>query len=335
MTTGSTMHGLLLRCPQESLALEIAEVERPIAAEGEAVVEVRAAAVNRSDLLNVRGLPVTTFPRVLGRDFSGVVVDGPENLIGHDVWGSGAGDLGFSRDGCHAQYAALPVAGLVEKPARLTHDEAAACGLAYYTASVATLVLGQVRPGDRVLVLGAAGGIGSAAAAISQWKGADVIGAVKDESEAEHARARGIRAIVDTSQEDLADAVTAIAGDGGVDVIVDTVGPALFAPALSTLGMDGRMILMTAPLTAPVMIDLGTLYRKRQRLIGLSTIKGDVVRAAALLRQLLPGFESGALEPPAIAQRFPLSQAADAYALVAAGRPGRVLLVNEARDASP
>ena len=335
LTDLTTMQGVLLQEPQQSLELPIAEVRRPVAAAGEAVVEIHATAVNRSDLLNVFGLPITTFPRVPGRDFSGVVVEGPEELLGRDVWGSGAGDLGFTRDGCHAHFAAIPVAGLVDKPSGFTHEQAAACGLAYYAASIATLVLGEVKAGQRVLVLGAAGGIGSAATALARWKGAEVLGAVKDPIEAEAVRARGVETVIDTSTEDITAAVKAATGGRGVDLVVDTVGPVLFAPAFASLAMDGRMVVMTAPPTAPVTIDLGKLYRMRQKLIGLSTIKGDVVSAAAVLRELGPGFESGALRPPPIAECLPLERASEAYALVAAGPPGRVLLVNEADSASP
>ena len=327
-SVGASMRGLVLRAPQPSLELTAVDTSRPEAREGEVLVEIRAAAVNRSDLLNVRGLPVTTFPRVLGRDFAGTVVDGPAEHVGREVWGSGAGDLGFSRDGSHAQYMALPIEGLVDKPASLTHEQAAACGLAYYTAAVATLELGAVRAGQRVLVLGAAGGVGSAAASLARWKGAQVIAAVKDEVEREMAAGRGITDVIDTSEQDLAAAVREIAL-GGVDVVVDTVGPALFDAGLASLGFDGRMIVMTAPPSAPVTLDLGLFYRLRRQLIGLSTTKGDVCRAATLLRDLTPGLESGELAPPAIAERFSLARASDAYALVAKGARGRVLLVGD------
>jgi NADPH2:quinone reductase len=330
-----TMEGLVLDGPQESVGLHPIEVARPIPAEGEALVEIRAAAVNRSDLLNVQGLPVTTFPRILGRDFSGTVIEGPAGLVGREVWGSGAGDLGFTRDGSHAHFAALPVAGLVEKPRCLTHAEAAACGLAYYTAAVASLVLGRVQAGQSVLILGAAGGIGSAATCIATWKGATVIGAVKDARESAAVRSRGLGAVVDTSGEDLAACVRDLTSGCGVDLVIDTVGPVLFDAALASLGMDGRIVVMTAPVSAPVTVDLGTLYRKRQSILGLSTIKGDIVRAAELLTTLLPGFESRALLAPPIAKHVPLAQAADAYALVAQGAPGRVILINESAAASP
>src|SRR5215208_8304853 len=86
------------------------EVPRPVPGEGEVLIEVYAAAVNRSDVLNARGsFPFTTLPRIPGRDFAGVVVEGPQELLGTEVWGTGGGDLGFIRDGSHARY--LPVPG--------------------------------------------------------------------------------------------------------------------------------------------------------------------------------------------------------------------------------
>src|SRR5829696_5511382 len=84
------------------------EVPRPDPGEGEVLIEVDATAVNRSDVLNARGaFPFTTLPRIPGRDFAGVVVEGPGELLGKEVWGTGGGDLGFLRDGSHAGYVAV------------------------------------------------------------------------------------------------------------------------------------------------------------------------------------------------------------------------------------
>src|SRR5262245_56047868 len=102
-TDPTTMRALVLDGPGAPAELSARRVPLPTAAAGEAVVEVHAAAVNRSDVLNVIGLPLTSFPRVPGRDFAGVVVDGPADLVGGRCWGTGSGDLGFSRDGSHAE----------------------------------------------------------------------------------------------------------------------------------------------------------------------------------------------------------------------------------------
>src|ERR671927_511750 len=105
------------------------EVPRPDPGEGEVLVEIHAAAVNRSDVLNARGsFPLTTLPRIPGRDFAGVVVEGPQELVGTDVWGTGGGELGFTRDGSHARYLAVSRGAVVPKSDTLTLEEAAASG---------------------------------------------------------------------------------------------------------------------------------------------------------------------------------------------------------------
>src|SRR3712207_4501953 len=98
------MQAILIERFGDPSELRPTEVPRPQPQEGEVLVEVHAAAVNRSDVLNARGsFPFTTLPRIPGRDFAGVVVGGLDDLVGREVWGTGGGDLGFLRDGCHAR----------------------------------------------------------------------------------------------------------------------------------------------------------------------------------------------------------------------------------------
>src|SRR5687767_3721865 len=202
------MQAILIERFGDPSELRPQEVPRPEPAEGEVLLEVHAAAVNRSDVLNARGsFPFTTLPRIPGRDFAGVVIEGPQELVGTEVWGTGGGELGYIRDGSHAQYLAVPSDAVVLKPDTLSLEEAAASGLAYATAGTALVELGGVSAGETVLVTGAAGGVGSAAVMISRWKGARVIGAIKDESERAMAEQAGVEVIVDTSREDLTDAV--------------------------------------------------------------------------------------------------------------------------------
>src|SRR5215217_8420009 len=120
---------LIERFGDPSELLRPVEVPRPDPGEGEVLVEVHAAAVNRSDVLNARGsFLFTTLPRIPGRDFAGVVVEGPQELLGKEVWGTGGGDLGFIRDGSHARYLAVPANAVALKSSTLSLEEAAASG---------------------------------------------------------------------------------------------------------------------------------------------------------------------------------------------------------------
>src|SRR3954470_10603610 len=100
----------------------------------DAVVEVRAAGVNPSDVKAATGvMPYAVFPRTPGRDFAGVVVEGPRQWIGREVFGS-SGDLGIRRDGSHATHLVIEAAALVEKPASISMEEAAGIGVPFVTA---------------------------------------------------------------------------------------------------------------------------------------------------------------------------------------------------------
>jgi NADPH:quinone reductase len=324
------MQAILIERFGDPSELRPTQVPKPDPAEGEVLVEVHAAAVNRSDVLNVRGsFAFTTLPRIPGRDFAGVVVEGPRELAGKEVWGTGGGELGFIRHGSHARYLAVSKGAVAPKSDTLSLEEAGASGLAYVTASSALVRLGGVSAGETILVTGAAGGVGSAAAMIARWKGARVIGAIKDESERARAERAGAQIIVDTSQEEVTGAVKAATDDRGADLVLDAVGGSLFEPALNCLGEKGRMIVITTtPDKQHVSFNLLDFYRKELRLFGLMTSFLDSEGSAAVLRDLGPGFDEGALRAPAIDERYPLEQAGTAYARVESGEAaGRVLLV--------
>jgi NADPH:quinone reductase len=324
------MQAILIERFGDPSELRPTQVPKPDPAEGEVLVEVHAAAVNRSDVLNVRGsFAFTTLPRIPGRDFAGVVVEGPRELVGKEVWGTGGGELGFVRHGSHARYLAVSKDAVAPKSDTLSLEEAGASGLAYVTASSALVRLGGVSAGETILVTGAAGGVGSAAAMIARWKGARVIGAIKDESERARAERAGAQVIVDTSQEEVTGAVKAATDDRGAALVLDAVGGSLFEPALNCLGEKGRMIVITTTSDEQhVSFNLFDFYRKGLRLFGLMTSFLDSEGSAAVLRDLGPGFDEGALRAPAIDERYPLEQAGTAYARVESGEAaGRVLLV--------
>jgi NADPH:quinone reductase-like Zn-dependent oxidoreductase len=324
------MQAILIERFGDPSELRPVEVPRPDPADGEILIEVHAAAVNRSDVLNVRGsFAFTTLPRIPGRDFAGVVVDGPQELVGKEVWGTGGGELGYVRDGSHAQYLAVSGNAVAPKSDTLSLEEAGASGLAYVTAGSALLELGGVSAGQTILVTGAAGGVGSAAAMIASWKGAHVIGAIKDESERPMAERAGVEVIVNTSREEVTDAVLAATDGRGVDLVLDAVGGPLFELALKSLGEKGCMVVITTtPDKQHVSFNLFDFYRKGLRLFGLMSSFLDSEGSAAVLRDLGPGFDEGALRAPAIAERYPLEQAGPAYARVESGEvAGRVLLV--------
>src|SRR5919107_3926858 len=318
------MQAVLIERFGDPSELRPVEVQRPAPGEGEVLIEVHAATVNRSDVLNARGsFPFTTLPRIPGRDFAGIVLDGPRELVGQEVWGTGGGELGFVRDGSHATYLAVSRNAVAPKSGSLSQEEAGASGLAYVTAGSALLELGGVSAGETILVTGAAGGVGSAAVMIARWEGARVIGAIKDESERAMVEPAGGEVIVDTSREEVTDAVLAATDGGGANLVLDAVGGPLFEQALNSLGEKGRMVVITTtPNKQDVSFNLLDFYRKGLGLFGLMTSFLDAAGSAAVLRDLGPGFDEGALRAPAIAERYPLEQAGTGVPRVEGGVGG-------------
>src|SRR6202000_1410945 len=145
----------------------------------ELLIEVKAAAVNPSDVKAATGLmPYAVFPRTSGRDYAGVVIEGPSGTVGREVFGS-SGDLGIRRDGTHATHLAVEVDAVVEKPAGLSSEEAAGIGVPFVTAMEGFRRAGLPKPGETVLVMGVNGKVGQAAVQIATWHGARAIGVVR------------------------------------------------------------------------------------------------------------------------------------------------------------
>ena len=173
-----------LRRPATCPILSVQEIETPVPTDGQVLVKVAAAAINPSDVKNVQGLmPHTTLPRTPGRDFAGVVVEGPPDWQGAEVWGTG-GELGFTADGSHAEYLLLPRAAVRRRPAALFPEEAAAVGVPFVTAWATLVDAGRLTPEDTVVVIGAAGSVGGAAVQIARWRGARALGVVRDAAQA-------------------------------------------------------------------------------------------------------------------------------------------------------
>jgi NADPH:quinone reductase-like Zn-dependent oxidoreductase len=292
----------------------------------EAVVAVRAASVNPSDVKNLAGrMRQTVPPRTPGRDFAGVVVAGPRDWIGAEVWGTG-GDIGFTRDGSHAEYLRLPVAALSRKPAKLDFAEAGAVGVNYVSALIG-LDYAQVAKGETLLVIGATGGVGGAASCIAAGRGARVIAACRGSAPAGAPARHATQEFIDLEAGDLAAAVAAMTGGRGVDVVYDCVGrPDLTEAALASLAFRGRLVVISGTPGEHVRLELIPFYRRECRLFGVDSLKRTAADCAAMMDALRPGFDSGAYPVPQVGTSLPLERGADAYAMVAKGTRGRVVL---------
>ncbi len=308
-------------------ALQIHDVPQPRPNPGEVLVEIRAAAINPSDAKNVQGaMKQTTLPRIPGRDFAGVVIDGDPALVGMEVWGT-VGDLGFTRDGTHAQYIVLPKKAVQPKPKPLTMEQAASIGVTYITAWLCLIQAAKAQPGETVMVTGATGGVGSAAVQIACWKGMRVIGTIRHARDRTAVQQAGAD-VINSETEDLAAAVKAMTNNQGANVIIDTVGGEMVPKALSALAPGGRLTEITVPPKQPqASIDLLNFYRLQLQLIGVNTLEWTAKDCAAILALLNPGFEAQALRASGAINPQSLEQAAQAYEQVVNHSKSKVVLI--------
>ena len=313
----------------EAVAPSIEAMPLAAAGPGEAVVEIRAAAVNPSDAKAAIGMmPYAKFPRTPGRDFAGIVIDGPAELVGKEVFGS-SGDLGIRRDGTHASHLVVEAEALVEKPASISLAEAAGIGVPFVTAQEGVRRAGMPKAGETVLILGLNGKVGQAATQIATWQGARVIGVVRRaEDYAGHASAPVT--VIDSSREDVVARVRELTGGQGADIVFNTVGEPYFAAGTASLRVTGRQIFIAA-LKQAVPFDIFAFYRGRHTYVGIDTLALSSTATAEVLRDLVPGFASGALKPFPIEERaiYPLDRAREAYvAVLSAARDRIVFLPN-------
>jgi NADPH:quinone reductase-like Zn-dependent oxidoreductase len=280
------------------------------------LVEVHAAAVNPLDVVNAAGLLGTPLPVIPGGDYAGIVVSQGEHA-GQEVWGSGPAlgmALGAKRPGTHARFAAIPETWLSRKPGSLTMPEAAAVGRSHFVAWQAVINVMELMPGETILITGGAGMVGQAATAIARWRGAEPI-------IADRRRPIDTGDFIDTASGDLREAVLALTGGRGADMVLDTVGGALFQPALSSLRFGGRMTGIFSAPEPQADFSVAEIYNRQLHVTGLASVFMDGADVARIFDQLRPLFDRGFLVPPAV-KTWPLKNSAEAYQTVLSGSAG-------------
>jgi len=320
------MKGLIFRSVGSLANLKVEELPMPARKAGEVLVQVVAAAINPSDVKNVLGkMSQTTLPRVPGRDFAGRVVSENAYWHGKSVFGTG-GDLGFGRDGSHAEFMAVPIEALVEIPPEFNDDNAASIGVIYLTAFAAIVRTGEVKSGETVLVTGTTGAVGSAAATIAHLKGARVLGTVRSRGDLGRRSELSFVEWIDIESRPLPESVKELTGGKGADLILDVVGGPHFQPCLESLAQRGRQIAIASSGNPQVTFNLVDFYHKEARLIGVDTLKLSFSESAEILKALLPGFKAGIFTLPSV-ETVSLDGAARAYQAIDEGTSKKKVVI--------
>ncbi len=323
---GFTEHGGLER-------LAFVEVPEPHPGPGEVRVALRAAAFNRLDRFTLAGIPGVAIerPHVLGSDGAGVVaalgpgVDGlrPGDpvLLNPGLW-DGTCDacragreclcrqfriLGEHTQGTATRWVVVPARNVHPKPSRLSFDEAAAAPLVFQTAHRALRTVGEVAAGETVAIVGAGGGVSTAAVQVARAAGARVVVATRSASKAERARSLGADEVVVFSDDRPLDRVLwEWSGKRGVDVIFDSVGRPTVPRSVKALGRGGRVVIIGATADPMVEIDVRTLFWRK------ASIRGSTMATAAEFRAVLAELEAGRYRP-VVDSSFPFEEAPTAF----------------------
>ncbi len=301
--------------PPESLVYD--EIPDPTPGPGEVVVRVRAAAVNFPDVLFLSGSYQVRIPPPFspGSEFAGEVL-----AVGPDVtWRPGDRVSGSMMVGAFAEQVAAPAGSLTRVPDGVDFADAAAFGVTYRTAYYTLRTVAPVRPGDAVVVLGAAGGVGLAAVDLATAMGARVIAAASGPEKLAICAQRGAVATIDYERENLRDRIREITEGAGAAAVLDPVGGPYAEPALRALGRGGTFVTLGyASGTIPA-IPLNLVLLKGITVRGMeirtfaTDYPDDIGPADAELAQM---FADGKIRPY-IGARFPLADAAAALRYVA------------------
>src|SRR6185436_12437743 len=322
---------MLCRAWGEVEDLRLGEAPAPVPADGEVVIAVRATGINYADALMVAGKYQTkpALPFSPGLEAAGIVA-----ACGARVTKLKPGDrvMAILAHGGLAELAVAPEAETFAIPERMSFEEAGAFPVAYISSHVALRWQGRLEPGETLLVLGAAGGVGLTAVEIGKAMGARVIAAASTPEKLAVARERGADDVVNYSTENLTDRAMALTDGKGADVCFDPVGGDLFDAALSSLGWGGRILLIGFVAGVP-QIPANRLLVKHRAALG-SSLRYFRWHAPDKLRrsveELMAWYGEDKLRP-LVTHRLPLARTIEAIRLLTDRRAyGKIVVVPEA-----
>ena len=316
--------------PPESLSFE--ELPDPSPGPGEVVVSVKAASVNFPDVLVIQNKYQVkpTLPFSPGAELAGIV-----KSTGKGVTNVKPGDpvIGFAAYGAFAEQCVVPATRLVPMPAGMDYRTAAAFLLAYGTSHHALCNRAATKPGESLLVLGAAGGVGLAAVEIGKILGLRVIACASSAEKLAICREHGADETIDYVREDLRARIKDLTGGKGVDVIYDPVGGPSTEAALRSSAWRARLLVIgfaggdipKLPLNLPLLME--------RSIVGVywgEWSHRNPGEFAAAVRQLSAWYAEGRVKPR-VSETFPLARAAEALALMAARQvKGKVVITVDA-----
>jgi putative PIG3 family NAD(P)H quinone oxidoreductase len=300
--------------------LVLGDVSDPVAGDGEVIVRVHAAGVNRADLMQAAGKypPPPGASEILGLEVSG------------EVEGTGERVMALLPGGGYAERVAVPRSMLLPMPEGMSYVDAAGIPEVFTTAYLDLFVEAELQPGERVLVHAAASGVGTAAIQLARRHGCTVVGLTRSPEKCDPVRLLGADLALFVADGRFAEHVTAAYGERSIDVILDPVGAATLSQDVRLLAPQGRIVFIATMSGGHAEVDLHAVVMRRLRLVG-STLRArpldeKVALMEGLKREVLPGFRDRSLRV-LVDSVFPLADAADAHRRMASNENiGKIVL---------
>lgn len=321
-----SMKALVLQAHGDLDQLNVVRKARPLAGPGHVVIRVRASSFNYHDVFTVRGMPgiKVPLPVVIGLDMAGEIVEVGEGVTG---WQIGArvlvnplnrekGLMGEMLDGGMAEYCRVSVPQLIAMPDNVSFEQAAALPVAYGTAHRMLITHHTVKRGDRVVILGASGGVGSACIVLAKLLGAEVVACAGSDEKAARLQALGADHVVNYRDTDFSKWAIAKYGkpqrrthEGGVDVVVNFTGGDTWVPSLKCLKRGGTLLVCGATAGHDPKEDLRYVWSFELNIKGSNSFYDDDL--AALMKLIAEGRID-----PLIDRVLPLEDAAEGLRLI-------------------
>jgi NADPH2:quinone reductase len=310
-------------------ALQLGDAPMPVAGDGEVLIKVAAAGVNRADVLQRRG----HYPSPAGAPANpGLEVAGTVAAVGNGVTEFKVGDrvCALLQGGGYSQYCAVSEAQVLSIPGNLDFVQAASLPEAYFTVWSNVFRFGRLQPGERLLVHGGSSGIGVSAIQLATVRGHVVYATAGSDDKCRFCEQLGAVRAINYKTEDFVVEIAMLTQRRGVNVILDMVGGSYAARNLQSLSMEGRLVTIATQGGNKAEIDLLRVMQHRLVLTGstLRTRDGEFKRQikADLLEHVWPLIASGVIKP-VIEKVFPFDQAAAAHALMESSEhKGKIIL---------
>ncbi len=298
--------------------VEVREVPDPSPVRGEVLVRVRAAALNRADLLQRRGLyppPPGTREDVPGLELAGEVARCGEGVV---AWKAGDRVMGIAAGEAQAELAVVHERMLVRIPDGLSFEQAGALPEACITSHDALFTLGGLRPGWPVLVHAVGSGVSTAAVQIAKAAGATVIGTSRTSAKLDRARSLGMDhgVLVGKEEARFAEEVRRLTGDKGVPLVLDFVGGPYASENVASLAVGGRIVNIGTMGAPKGTVDFGNLMRARGSIVGTvlrpRPLDEKIQATQAFARDVLPLVAAGKVKP-VVDAALPMTKVREAH----------------------